>query len=221
MCGVFGFITKTGRGPDIGLLKRIATVTQRRGDHAFGLAWSDGVGIGTFKRPGAATDRLSDIDLADGCLAMVGHCRWATHGCPDDNRNNHPHPAGRGWLVHNGVILNHLKLIDRYGLETETDCDSEVLGLLMARFAGGLHRRAALTARVAGGNMAVIGIWARPVRLLVVRDARPLHFGETKHGFYFASLPEGLPGKAYVLKDHKAMVLAHEDRKMYVESFAI
>ncbi|MCL6639811.1 MAG: hypothetical protein K6T92_00405 [Candidatus Rokubacteria bacterium] len=39
MCGIFGFITKTGRGPDLARLKRIARETQRRGHHAFGLAW--------------------------------------------------------------------------------------------------------------------------------------------------------------------------------------
>ena len=63
MCGIFGFITKDGHGPDIALLRRIATVTQRRGDHAFGLAWLDADGtIETFKRPGPATADLDDLD---------------------------------------------------------------------------------------------------------------------------------------------------------------
>ena len=35
---------------------------------------------------------------------VVGHCRYATHGSPRDNRNNHPHPAGSGQLMHNGVV---------------------------------------------------------------------------------------------------------------------
>ncbi len=65
MCGIFGFITKNGRGPDLARLKRIAVETQQRGHHAFGLAWlgRDGA-IHTFKRPGPATANLGDLDHA-------------------------------------------------------------------------------------------------------------------------------------------------------------
>lgn len=216
MCGVFGFITKHGKGPDINLLKRIAAVTEQRGDHAFGIAWLEGGGIGTFKRPGAATSRLSDLDLAEGCQAMIGHCRWATHGEPEDNRNNHPHPAGKGWLVHNGVVRNHRELILRHRLQTKTECDSEVLGLLMAKVGGNLVARAAEVARRARGDMAVLGLWTDPVRMLIVRDVRPLHFGEDKRGFYFASLAEGLPGKPVPMQNGRAVKLSLDGRRLFM-----
>ena len=77
-----------------------------------------------------------------------------------------------------------------------TQCDSEVLGLLMARFPGALGLRAARAAEAAeGGRLAILGLWRKPARLLVVRSGNPLSFGETAGGFYFASLPEGLPGR--------------------------
>ena len=41
MCGIFGFITSEGKGPEVARLRRIALVTQSRGDHAFSLAWLD------------------------------------------------------------------------------------------------------------------------------------------------------------------------------------
>lgn len=211
MCGIYGFISKNGRGPSLRLLREIATTTEQRGRHAHGLAWTTGQTIETFKRPGAATDNLRDLDLVRGATALVGHCRWATHGTPEDNRNNHPHPASRGQIVHNGVVRNYLELASRHDLELHTSCDSEVLGLMIGRFDGRLLARAARMAQEARGDLAVLGIWTNPTRLLVVRDTRPLHFGETRDGFYFASLPEGLPGRVQSLKDHSVWVLADHE----------
>jgi glucosamine--fructose-6-phosphate aminotransferase (isomerizing) len=207
MCGILAYISKNGHGPSLKILRALAITTEQRGHHAFGLAWTNGDTIETFKRPGAATDALEDLELCRHATAMVGHCRWATHGTPEDNRNNHPHAAGRGQLVHNGVVRNYRDLAYRYALERTTDCDSEVLGLLIGTLRGRLLERGAQMAREAQGDLAVLGLWAGPTRLLVVRDTRPLHYGETKDGLYFASLPEGLPGRPWAVRDHSALVV--------------
>ena len=222
MCGVFGFITKSGRGPDLARLRRIAAQTQLRGHHAFGLAWLDAKGrIHTFKRPGPATANLGDLDRCRGALVVIGHCRWATHGAPEDNRNNHPHPAGRGWLVHNGVVLNYASLMRRFRLVPQTECDSEVLGLLMARFPGALALRAAKAAEVAEGRLAILGLWGNPARLLMVRNGNPLCFGEAAGGFYFGSLPGGLPGQVASITDEYAGVLVYQRGKLRHEAYSI
>lgn len=222
MCGIFGFVTSSGHGPDLARLRQIAAVTERRGPHAFGLAWLDGDNIiRTFKRPGAATAGLDDLECCREATIVIGHCRWATHGTPRDNRNNHPHRAGRGWLVHNGIVLNHEQLARQYRLNPQTDCDSEVLGLLMARLPGSLLRRAALTAGVSAGHLALLGIWRNPSRLLVVRGGKPLHFGESTRGFYFASLPDGLPGNVLPVTDHYAGVLRFERGRLQLEAESI
>lgn len=222
MCGVFGFITKSGRGPDLARLRRIAAQTQLRGHHAFGLAWLDARGtIHTFKRPGPATANLGDLDRCRGALVVIGHCRWATHGAPEDNRNNHPHPAGRGWLVHNGVVLNYASLMRRFRLVPQTECDSEVLGLLMARFPGALALRAAKAAEVAEGRLAILGLWGNPARLLMVRNGNPLCFGEAAGGFYFGSLPGGLPGQVASITDEYAGVLVYQRGKLRHEAYSI
>jgi glucosamine 6-phosphate synthetase-like amidotransferase/phosphosugar isomerase protein len=163
-----------------------------------------------FKRPGPATANLDDLDACRGAVVVIGHCRWATHGDPEDNRNNHPHQAGRGWFVHNGVVFNYASLLRQYRLTPKTECDSEVLGMLMTRFAGSIGRRAAQAAKAAEGRLAMLGAWANPARLLIVRKANPLCFGETAAGYYFASLPEDLPGKAACLTDDYAGVLVYE-----------
>ena len=222
MCGVFGFITKNGSGPDLTRLKRIALETQQRGHHAFGLAWlgRDG-GIHTYKRPGPATANLGDLNACRGATVVIGHCRWATHGAPEDNRNNHPHPAGRGWFVHNGVVQNHASLVRKYQLAMRTQCDSEVLGLLMARFPGALGLRAARAAEVAEGRLTMLGLWRNPARLLIVRSGNPLSFGETAGGFYFGSLPVELPGKVVSLTDRYAGVLVYRDGELHHDAYSI
>jgi glucosamine 6-phosphate synthetase-like amidotransferase/phosphosugar isomerase protein len=208
MCGIFGYITKEGKGPNRGRLRRLALETQRRGRHAFGLAWLGRDGkIHTYKRPGPVTANLGDVDRCRGATVVIGHCRWATHGRPEDNRNNHPHPAGRGWFVHNGVVQNHAHLVRRYHLTMRTQCDSEVLGLLIAHFAGALDARAAQAVELTTGPLAIMGLWAHPGRLLIVRAGNPLCVGESAGGYYFASLPYGLPGPVTAMQDDYATVL--------------
>ena len=207
---------KTDSGPDLARLKRIAIETQRRGHHAFGLAWLGGRwGHPYLQAPGPRHGEPGRPGRCRGATVVIGHCRWATHGDPEDNRNNHPHPAGRGWFVHNGVVHNHRRLVRRFRLQPQTECDSEVLGLLMARFPGALGLRAARAAEVAEGRLAMLGVWRNPARLLVVRNGNPLSFGETNGGFYFGSLPGELPGKVIPIKDRYAGVLTLERRRSF------
>ena len=212
MCGIFGFITQQGEGPEVARLRRIALITQSRGEHAFGLAWLDSDGsIHTFKQPGPARDYLDELDRCRDAVVVVGHCRYATHGSPLDNRNNHPHVAGSGYLVHNGVVHNHRDLLHRHRLRPSGECDSEVLGLLMARCArGSIVQRSAWAVSQAEGDLAMLGVWRKPARLLVTRRGRPLHLGQGHDGSYFASLPDGLPGKARAVTDRSTRVLAYE-----------
>lgn len=210
MCGIFAFISRYGEGPNLGLLKRIAVVTERRGRHAFGLAWIDRDGqLQTFKRPGAASDNLLDIDRVEGAKMVIGHCRFATHGDPQDNRNNHPHSAGTGYIMHNGVVHNDRELVAKYGLTPETECDSEVIGLLIAQGRGDVLARTTRAASLCEGNLAVLGLWADPARIVIVRRGNPLCFGEGKSGWYFGSLADGLPGSTGTCKPDTVQVFQY------------
>lgn len=62
------------------------------------------------------------------CSTVLGHVRWATHGSPADNRNNHPLVGHSSlYLVHNGILTNHKGTAERHGLALKTECDSELI----------------------------------------------------------------------------------------------
>ena len=61
----------------------------------------------------------------------------------------------------------------------------------------------------AGDGLALLGVWRNPARLLIVRGGKPLCFGQTPHGLYFASLPQGLPGRVYSVAEGSASVLTY------------
>jgi glucosamine 6-phosphate synthetase-like amidotransferase/phosphosugar isomerase protein len=211
MCGVFGFVANRNndKGPDIGLLAEIATVTMTRGNHAFGFAWVDRNGsMRMFKQQGRIVDHLGLLKMARGARMMIGHCRFTTMGSHFHNENNHPHPVNGGWLVHNGIVGTYHRLLKRYNLTPTTQCDSEVFGLLAERFDGPnceRLREAVLATedrflgpghRLFGPDPAVVlGLWARPLRLTAIRRENPLHWGIRDGSVYMASLPGGLPGK--------------------------
>lgn len=209
MCGVFGFISYDGQGPNIKRLEIIARVTMRRGPHAFGFAWLDHQGrLRMFKRTGRIVDHLGLLAMAADAKMLVGHCRYATHGDPSNNLNNHPHPADGGWIVHNGMLGDYRGIIKREKLHPNTDCDSEVLGLLIDQGEGSLADRCVAAVHQADGDpLVMLGLWSRPGRLIAVRAGNPLSVGVCNEGrrFYLGSLDEGLPGTVAEVDNWSAM----------------
>ncbi|MCE9533965.1 MAG: hypothetical protein K8T89_23010 [Planctomycetes bacterium] len=201
-------------GPiNIRTLKKIAQVTETRGAHAFGFAWTDAAGrLRMFKQTGRISDSLGLLGMLKGARMLIGHCRFATHGDFRNNGNNHPHPADGGWIVHNGVLPDYQRVIRENGLLPQTECDSEILGLLIENERGTMQERCKMAVELAapcGGDLfrkerplVMLGLWNRPGRLIAVRRGNPLHFGFTDDGTYLASLPEEMPGKVKAVRNN-------------------
>lgn len=208
MCGVFGFVGKNGKGrPNLERLMRLALATEQRGPHAFGFAWIDGQGrLRAFRSSGRISDHLGLLKMAEDARYLIGHCRWATQGDPRENINNHPHPADGGWIVHNGVIGSYERLLEERDLMPVSECDSEVLGLLVEDLPGTLEERCAGAVReVEAGPLVMMGLWSRPAKLVIVRRGNPLRMGTTPVGTYFASLSEGMPKGSRDVVDDRLM----------------
>jgi len=223
MCGVFGFVSRDGGKMNLEVLGRIARATERRGPHAFGFAWIDRRGrLKCYKQTGRITDHLGLLTLAADARMLVGHCRWATQGSPSNNLNNHPHPADGGWIVHNGQVRHYAELVQEFDLYPVSECDSEVLGLLVEQARGNVLERCREAVQVATENreqgtlfggeqpLALLGLWPRPDRLVAVRRGNPLHCGAAEEGYYLASLADGLPGAVQSLKDRTAWLFTRK-----------
>jgi glucosamine 6-phosphate synthetase-like amidotransferase/phosphosugar isomerase protein len=122
---------------------------------------------------------------------VLGHVRWATHGSPDESRNNHPFVSRdrRFYLVHNGVLANHADVDERHHLLRDGECDSESLLRLIERVG---EPRLGLAACLTEfrGSMAVV-LYDAKSRLLwmATNGGRPLWVCRLKNqrGWVFAS----------------------------------
>jgi glucosamine 6-phosphate synthetase-like amidotransferase/phosphosugar isomerase protein len=224
MCGVFGFVSRDGGKLNLAVLGRLAEATERRGPHAFGLAWIDRRGrLKCYKQTGRVSDHLGLLAMAADARMLIGHCRFATQGSPQDNINNHPHPADGGWIVHNGHVRDYERLLGAHDLYPVSACDSEVLGLLVERADGSVLDRCRAAVRQAAPEpeagtlfglaqpLVLLGLWPRPDRLVVVRQGNPLHYGKVEEGVYLASLPDGLPGNSLAVKDRTACLFTRKE----------
>lgn len=196
MCGVFGFVSKKNDRVDLRVLRQIARTTELRGPHAWGMAWVDDKNrLRTFKQAGRITDTLALLGMAKGAKLLIGHCRYATHGDPGNNLNNHPHDGGDAWVVHNGQIRHYESLIAKHRLRPHTDCDSEVIGLMLKKFCGEPINRMVRACNEAKGLWPFVSLALWPDRLLAAQaNGQPLHIGETRNAYWLASLTPGLPG---------------------------
>lgn len=213
MCGVFAFVSRNGQGPSLKTLKAIATATEARGPHAFGFSWIDSSGrLRCFKSAGRITDHLSLLTQAAEARLLIGHCRYATHGQPEHNINNHPHPSDGGWIVHNGVIRRYQQIIEDNAYTPVSDCDSELLALMIEDYAGTLVERCIESVREAGpAPLVLLGLWNHPQRLIAVRSGNPLVIGETPEAYWLASLSRHVPGKVKNVPDCTALTFRLKD----------
>jgi len=216
MCGLFGFVARREKVTvNLEIIREVAEVTMSRGPHAWGMAWVTQDGrMRMFKQEGRIVDSLGMLAMAEGATMLIGHCRYATHGSPSNNLNNHPHPCDGGWLAHNGVIRNHEQILHRYGAEAVTDCDSEALAIAVEREQGKMLERCckALVACRGQSPIAFLGLWRDRVAC-AADNGQPLHLGTSERSVYLGSLPGALPGRVTRQKAGEVVMWAKDWRK--------
>lgn len=194
MCGIVGYVgKKDAQGILLNGLKRL----EYRGYDSSGMCMflQDKNALSTRKLPGKIKDleELLKKKPLKGNLG-IAHCRWATHGAPNQV-NAHPHLDCRGEIavVHNGIIENYLQLkneLIKEGHKFISQTDSEVIAHLIEKFYNDkpleeAARQAVLKLR---GSFA-IGVIAKrePDKVIGARLGGPLIIGLGKDGNFLAS----------------------------------
>jgi hypothetical protein len=123
MCGLVGAI---GQKIDFEIIRDLFLATEPRGKEATGF-WTPHTGI--IKAPLGAEEFLKDKEHVEKLTKgieeaniLLGHCRYATHGKPEFNYNNHPHESENWLIVHNGVVT--IKDFDDYEYTSDTDTEN-------------------------------------------------------------------------------------------------
>lgn len=136
MCRIFGI--SYGKNPEDLATYEIAQILYPAlvsgGPHAWGwMSYNAETNAITHdKYAGRADTKEANAiceDLIDnGAGWFVGHVRFATHGSPEDNRNNHPLAHGNIIGVHNGILRNHEEILKITGRQDpKTLVDSEAI----------------------------------------------------------------------------------------------
>ncbi len=197
MCGIIGVSYGPG-GPDSEewtpeeLAQIMFPCIIHRGRHAWGwMSYNEKEdAISVQKYCGAAdTPQAMQLMAVDpNAKWWVGHVRYATHGKPELDYNNHPIIHGSIVGVHNGVLRNHEEILKETGREdSRALVDSEAIFAAVFKWGvmDGLKK-------VRGDMVTVFANANHPKTLYVARShGRQLYLARTKAGsLIFASEPQ-------------------------------
>jgi len=134
MCGIGSLVLgkKERSGKELARVRNdfsnLMVATQVRGRHATGAFVVNPDGITFHKSDLPASEMVMTggwknlmSKITNKTVAVVGHVRYATHGSPSDNSNNHPILQGNIIGVHNGVLMNDCDLCEKYPYDEEVD----------------------------------------------------------------------------------------------------
>ncbi len=148
MCGIFGYssinadsVNKNAKK----IIEKLFLLSESRGKEASGIALNDGHQINYIKTPFPASDLIKSsvfqnklkeaISVSNPYKTFIGHSRLVTNGYENDSVNNQPIVKDNLLVVHNGIIVNHQAIWNKYHQETKlSELDSEIIPTLISHY---------------------------------------------------------------------------------------
>ncbi|MFH0836106.1 MAG: amidophosphoribosyltransferase [Candidatus Micrarchaeota archaeon] len=203
MCGIIGVINIDGK-PVAGEVYKGLLSLQHRGQDSTGILCFDKVRMNVKKGIGLVSQVFSEqnLSLLKGSMGL-GHVRYCTVGSLKSSKvDAAPFAVSIPYSIattHNSNLINYSELRERYSSLVESECDGEVMLLLLAeelKKADGdeLTPEEVFTAvgqvmKQLHGSYSVVALIGR-LGLLAFRDPhgiRPLVMGKREDAFAFAS----------------------------------
>jgi glucosamine--fructose-6-phosphate aminotransferase (isomerizing) len=222
MCGIIGIVGAEPVAPRlIDSLRRL----EYRGYDSAGVA---GVVDGHLERR-RAPGKLKALEAVLESQPLesrtgIGHTRWATHGAPNE-RNAHPHLAGRVAVVHNGIIENFAELkaeLEAKGRVFESETDTEVVAHLtdqnLVEGMAPLEAFRAAVARLSGAYALCVLIQGDGDIILGARNGPPLVVGYGDGEMFIGSdaLAVGpFTNRVLYLEDGDVVALDHDRARVF------
>ncbi|MBN2100816.1 glutamine--fructose-6-phosphate transaminase (isomerizing) [Candidatus Dojkabacteria bacterium] len=189
MCGVFGYVGKSGAaGKIVNGLKRL----EYRGYDSWGIAVVKEGEIEVTKKVGA----IGDLDVGEWPESHigVGHTRWATHGGVTEV-NAHPHfSTDKSFvLAQNGIVENYQDLkknLINEDFEFISETDTEVIVRLVEdklKSVSDLREAVRLAFLDLEGRNTIVVLSSKIDHVIAVRNGSPLVVGVGSGEYFFAS----------------------------------
>ena len=219
MCGIVGGTSNRNILP---ILVEGLRRLEYRGYDSAGVAYKNNGKISLVKNSGRVEELADKLNLENNNARIgIAHTRWATHGVPSE-KNAHPHSSKNNiYVVHNGIIENHLTLKDillKEGFKFSSQTDTEVIAhLIQFYMEKGKDLDSAVISTIAKLKGAyALGILDKnnPDTLIGVRQQSPLVIGEGFEEQFIASDIMALSNitNKFKFMDDGQIAILHKDK---------
>lgn len=198
MCGIFGYVGRVGQEKlqdAHNFLSNLAIASEARGTDATGFAcrWPKNIVLADKQPVRASHFVRTSYKFAALKWSMpttfIGHTRLGTGSSPKINNNNHPFFGKDFMMVHNGIIPSWKDYCNKYGLELQSETDSEIVLRLFEQQYGAPDKEDAESAMTSAVEWILDNVWGNMAIALLSKKSPELWLFRNENPIWVWSIP--------------------------------